>query len=249
MTDLPVKPTDTHQFLDPSSSHPYHCKKGIPYSQALRFNRICSDSESFDKRCNNVEGWLMEREHNGKMIRKQILRAREHSRKDLLQREREKTTDERLTFNITYYQVFQNIRNILQELHLLLAPDKEHKKIFPDVPVVGFCNVKSLKDCLVRAALLKTNESRRCEPCGKKTCLVCNSIRTTTTFTREAYREVFKIQSGTLNCNSEKVLYLLKCKVCGEAPYVGKAKTKFRYRFINYKNKHRAVRKGNGKIL
>ena len=30
--DLFVKPTDTHQVLDPSSSHPYHCKKGIPYN-------------------------------------------------------------------------------------------------------------------------------------------------------------------------------------------------------------------------
>ena len=28
-TDLLVKPTDTHQFLDPISCHPYHCKKGI----------------------------------------------------------------------------------------------------------------------------------------------------------------------------------------------------------------------------
>ena len=27
-TDLFVKPTDTHQFLDPTSCHPYHCKKG-----------------------------------------------------------------------------------------------------------------------------------------------------------------------------------------------------------------------------
>ena len=84
MTDLFVKPTDTHQFLDPSSSHPYHCKKGIPYSQALRLNRICSDNESFDKRCSDLEGWFMERGYNGKMIKKQILRAREHSRKDLL---------------------------------------------------------------------------------------------------------------------------------------------------------------------
>ena len=74
MTDLFVKPTDTHQFLDPSSSHPYHCKKGVPYSQALRLNRICSDNESFDKRCNDLKGWLMERGYNGKMIRKQILR-------------------------------------------------------------------------------------------------------------------------------------------------------------------------------
>ena len=92
MTDLFVKPTDTHLFLDPSSSHPYHCNKGIPYSQALRLNRICSDNESFDKRCNDLEGWLMERGYNGKMIRKQILRAREHSKKNLLEREKSETS-------------------------------------------------------------------------------------------------------------------------------------------------------------
>ena len=31
-TELYVKPTDTHQYLHSSSCHPYHCKKGIPYS-------------------------------------------------------------------------------------------------------------------------------------------------------------------------------------------------------------------------
>ena len=34
-TDLFVKLTDTNQILDPTSSHPYLSKKGIPYSQAL----------------------------------------------------------------------------------------------------------------------------------------------------------------------------------------------------------------------
>ena len=48
-TDLYVKSTDTHQYLHSSSYHPYHCKKGIPYSQALSLNRICSDSRSFDR--------------------------------------------------------------------------------------------------------------------------------------------------------------------------------------------------------
>ena len=127
---------------------------------------------------------------------------------------------------------------------MLLALDKEHKKVFPDVPVAGFRNGKSFKDYLARAALPKTNEIWRCEPCGKKTCLVCNSVRTTTTFTTEACGEVFKLQSGLLNCNSEKLLYLLKCKVCGEAPYVGKAKTKFHIGSITIK----AFRKGNRKI-
>ena len=67
-TDLFVKPTDTHQFLDPTSSHTYHCNKGIPYSQALRLNRICSDNTNFDKRCNDLEKWLIERGYNEKMV-------------------------------------------------------------------------------------------------------------------------------------------------------------------------------------
>ena len=107
---------------------------------------------------------------------------------------------------------------------MLLAPDKEHKKVFPDVPVVGFRNGKSLKDYLVRAALPKTNETGRCEPCGKKTCLVYNSIITTTIFTTEACGEVFKIQSGRVNCKSEKTLYILKCKLFGKLPMLEKPK-------------------------
>ena len=58
----------------------------------------------------------------------------------------------------------------------------------------------------------KTNDTKRCELCGEKTCLVCNSIGTTS-FTTEACRETFQIPNGLCNCNSEKVLYLLKCKV------------------------------------
>ena len=70
-TDLHIKPTDTHQFLDSTSCHPYHCKKSIPYSQALRYNMICYDNKNFDQRCNDLEKWLMERTYSEKMdIRK-----------------------------------------------------------------------------------------------------------------------------------------------------------------------------------
>ena len=40
----------------------------------------------------------------------------------------------------------------------------------------------------------------------------------------------------------------MKCKVCGKAPFVGKAKVKFQYRLNNYKSKHRTFRKGSQKI-
>ena len=38
---LYIKPKDTHQYLRASSCHVYHSKKSLPYSQALRLNRIC----------------------------------------------------------------------------------------------------------------------------------------------------------------------------------------------------------------
>ena len=40
LTDLYIKPADTHQYLNLSSCHVYHSQKSIPYSQAPRFNRI-----------------------------------------------------------------------------------------------------------------------------------------------------------------------------------------------------------------
>ena len=97
------------------------------------------------------------------------------------------------------------------------------------------------------AVALRINESGGCEKCRKKACLVCDSISTATTFTTEACQETCKSQSGPLTCDSEKFLHLLKCKVCGEVPYLGKTKTKFHYRFNNYKSKYRAFRKGNWK--
>ena len=74
------------------------------------------------------------------MATKQVLRAREHSRESLLEKVKSETYQNKLAFNITYYPVFQNVRNILQELHIRLTPDKEHKKVFQDIPVVLFRN-------------------------------------------------------------------------------------------------------------
>ena len=218
--------------------------KIAPYSQVLRYNRICSDNKKFDQRCNDLEKWLMERGCSERMVRTQILRARGESRDSLLERGNTRTSESKLTFNITYYLAFQNVRSILEELQILVASDQEHKKVFPEVPIVGFRNGKSLKDYLVRAALLKMGNAGGSKPCGKGTCLVCDHIITSNTFTTKACGEVFKIQSGPLNCNSEKVLYLLRCKICDDTPYVGKAKTKFPLRFNNCKSKHRSFRKG-----
>ena len=47
----------------------------MQYSQALRFNRIYSNNDIFDKRCNGIEKHLLERGYSEKMVRQEILRA------------------------------------------------------------------------------------------------------------------------------------------------------------------------------
>ena len=37
------KPADSHEYLNPKSSHPPNVAKNIPYSVALRVRRNCSD--------------------------------------------------------------------------------------------------------------------------------------------------------------------------------------------------------------
>ena len=82
-TNLFVKPTDTHHFLDPTSCHPYHRKKGIHYNQTLRLNRICSHNSNFHRRCNELERLLFEKGYSKEIVRKQVLRAHEYSRESL----------------------------------------------------------------------------------------------------------------------------------------------------------------------
>ena len=48
-TDLYIKPTDRHQYLHYTSSHPEHTKKSVVYSQALRLSRICSEEKDCEK--------------------------------------------------------------------------------------------------------------------------------------------------------------------------------------------------------
>ena len=58
-TDLYVKSTDTHQYLDYTFSHPEHNKKSIVHSQTLRFGRICSFETDFVKRKNEMKSWFL----------------------------------------------------------------------------------------------------------------------------------------------------------------------------------------------
>ena len=74
-TDLYSKPTDTNQYLLPSSCHPPHVTKSIPYSQALRIRRICSTDKSLKKRLGQLTNHLKRRGYKESIIKKSFSKA------------------------------------------------------------------------------------------------------------------------------------------------------------------------------
>ena len=100
-------------------------------------------------------------------VRKQMSRARGFSRDSLLDRENIREEQNKITFNLTYYAVFQNVKKILAESHLLLTLDFAHKAVFTNGSIIGFKNDRSLKDHLARAVLPKVDAEGRSKLCGE----------------------------------------------------------------------------------
>ena len=93
-----------------------------------------------------VEVWLKNRGYNEKLVRHQILKARKDRRTELLHSQREEVHKNKLVLNFTYYPIFSKHENILLKIHLLLTPYREHRRVFENVPIIGFKKGNSLKD-------------------------------------------------------------------------------------------------------
>ena len=79
---------------------------------------------------------------------------------------------------------------------MILASDDGHKKVFPDVPMIGFKINKNLKAHLVRSQLANLDEVGRSKPCrGKRPpCHLCENMKDTCTFKSKHLNEVHKLK-------------------------------------------------------
>ena len=242
-TDLFSKTTDTHQFLEFSSCHPYHTKRSIPYSQTLRLRRICSDDKDFYKRVKELKGYLKARGYDMNMVEKQVTEAMRKSREEALEeRVNQDTKNDRDVFVTTYHPALsEKIFKIFKNTHSILSSREDHREIFKDVPMIAFRRTKSLQDILVRAMVkYVSNESNECRGCdGRSDCEVCGILIKGSSFSNKDRTKTYDIRKGTLHCNSSMCIYLMTCNFC-KKQYVGKSEPRFRLRYNNYKAKFRA---------
>jgi hypothetical protein len=154
-TDLYSKPTDTNQYILPSSCHPPQVTKSIPYSQALRISRICSTDESLKKRLGQLKNHL-KRSYKQSVINQSFSKAHKITRSSLLQH-KEKQKCKRTPCVLTYDACLRNSFNTIYEHWTSVEKNSKLSKAFPEPPMVAFQQPSNLKNLLVRAEIYKPN--------------------------------------------------------------------------------------------
>ena len=66
------------------------------------------------------------------------MKARKFTWKDLLNQDPKIKGRKKLVFNFTYHLAYSKLKKILSNINLSLTPDAQHRKVFPEVPIVDF---------------------------------------------------------------------------------------------------------------
>ena len=148
-TTLYTKPTDTHNYLHSKSSHPRHLKDCLPYSQALRLKRICSQNNELNMHCENLKGQFVARGYKPEAIEDQLNKAAALKREETLKLTyNDKNSTNRILFITTFNMTLPPITNIIHKRWDILKLKPNLKDTFSDPAMLTFRRSKNIKDII-----------------------------------------------------------------------------------------------------
>ena len=240
-TKVFTKPTDRQAYLHKRSAHPNHLKKSIPFSQALRLRRICTDGNEFDEASKNLKSRLILRGYSEEEVTTQINQAKARNRDELLQNN-PKEPSSRIPCVLTYSPHLPNIKAAIDKHWNILKINEKMQEIFQEKPMMAYRRNRNLGDILGQKTIYNgkvirkdiSKEKGNCGPClTRNDNLCCKQIKKTTTFKSHITKKKYNI-FHRVNCKSRYVIYLLECSIC-QKQYVGKSEWPMNIRL----NKHR----------
>ena len=236
LTDVYVKPTDSHAFLHYNSCHPRHCIENIPYSQFIRLRRVCSNVDIFDERAEEMTFHFLNRGYDKNKLEKTKLKVRGMVRDELLAY-KPKATCDRPPFVITHNPCNPPLNDWFRELQTsVVAPSDRMSKVLPQPPIIVRRNCKSLRNKLMPSKLpVARNLNPGCIKCSRG-CLLCRlNLVEGIYFSSQTTGETFTIRDS-LSCQTRNVIYLLFCaKGCPNSQYIGRTINGMRIRFATHR--------------
>ena len=124
---------------------------------------------------------------------------------------------------------FDHFIQSVKSNYRILKDDGKIGGIFVQPPIYAFNQPPNLRQLLISNTI--TDDEPECnKPCGKHRCKVCRHINTATI----VFIIHMTVKPGNYICDCANVVYLIHCKKCPEAQYIGVTGGNFRYRFNNH---------------
>ena len=240
-TDLFSKPTDSHRYLRPTSSHPKHIFRSIVHSGALRIRRICSEDTSFQQRLSDFSNHLLSSGYTSSFIDPILKNVAKKERKGLLIQSHKCSSSNRIPFVTTYHPHMPKIKSFHDRHNTILTESDRMSKVLPKPPIIALKRPRNLGDILIKTKthlqINKTISYKGFQSCGQPRCQICHcggrygilssKIKSSKT------GNTFMIKSN-LNCNSSNCIYVISCAFC-KKQYAGQTITPLRLRFNNHR--------------
>lgn len=221
VTDVFVKETNVHQYLEYTSSHPKSCKSGIPFSQAKRYRRIISDDKHFKECLPVLRQYFIDRKYPPSVVDSALHKVSSLSQNEALKNS-EKQNDAVVPFTCCYNTSLPNIGGVLHKYWdlLKLSTNESVKQLHAYKPIIAYSRPKNIKDLLVQSKFTDNNtRTFSSVKCNRRRCSHCCNIVEDSTISSSFTGDQFDLRYNT-DCTSKNVIYLITCKKC-QVQYVG----------------------------
>ncbi|XP_048583758.1 uncharacterized protein LOC116608371 [Nematostella vectensis] len=158
ISSLYTKPTDSTLLLHYHSHHPLSCKHSVVYSQALRYRRITTDTNTYKSQLLTLRRILLSRGYPDHVIHTAFTKASHYTQHQLLfpntptATPTTTPTPPAIPFITQFNHNTSTIPRILHANWELISSDQELSSIFPSPPTTAFTRHKNLKDTLVHSS-------------------------------------------------------------------------------------------------
>ena len=234
-TTVYYKQTDSHAYLNFSSSHPRATRVSLPYSQMLRLRRLCSSNSDFELQAERMQSFFLDRGFPDHIVSKAHDKAKNVPRSEALSSGTKHKHANRIPLALTFHPHNVHVKRILLDNFHILQSDPVLGSIFDKPPLVAYKRDRNLRDHLVRArsstsALPPGNFS-----CQKQHCISCPFLSNTHKIVGP--KGTFSVRSH-FTCQSTDLVYILRCLLCNQL-YVGETYRTLHDRFEEH---HRDIR-------
>ena len=241
-TDLFVKSTDVNTLLMPTSCHPSHIYKNIPFSAGLRAKRLCSIPDSLTLRLSELSDSLLIRGYNKKVIKSAFDRVNLINRDEALKKVTKTQNSNRVSCAITFDPRLPDPAKIMKRHYNLAVKNPSFKSTFSDIPRICYKRSKNLGEMLIRSKLYTVEtDAHNLRPklgfikCSYNThgCCLCKYNNNATTHTSLNTGKVHQVKK-LIKCSDTFIIYTIQCKRCPTIEYVGKTTQPIAKRFYQH---------------